>query len=168
MKTAFVSLLAFALLQGTERPDLSEMVPTVIEAVEEIVCRTARFGDGCGPLLVDVQSFATAVQEASSIAVSEAQIEAKIGRPYSDVSAREAHGCAPAEYPCMILHEGVHVQMDSLTRTTGCTWEAVVTFSWSGRKGQDVSPAGFHRVKLNIENQRGKWVVTGGRVIMAT
>jgi len=163
----FAVLIALVHLEGSPRPEPLKLVPAIVEQVEEMTCRSTRFGQGCGTLLVDVESFTKAINDVEGVSVREAQVRAAVPRPFRDVPARTAHACDVSEYPCEILHTGTHVQLESLT-SEGQTWSAVFTFSWMRLARKDAPSAGFHRVQLDFAVEDGEWVVTGGRALMAT
>lgn len=148
-------------------PEYLDLVPTIVEAVEDVTCGWAKFGSGCGPLLLDIESFASAGSAATGSPISTSEIAAVIPRPFSIVPAQDAYRCAPENHPCKISHSGVHVLLDSAHRS-GCNWKVVATVSWASRAIEGDPRTGYQRVEMTFANEGGKWIPKGAKVLLAT
>ena len=163
-------LVLLALLgPGPSVPLPKPMIASIVATVEEAVCDPpTRFGEGCGPLLVDMESFRAGLKPADPH-VGEDQIGRGIGRPFKDVRTRVAYACVPPdpEFPCMFRHHAVHLRLE-WARLRGEGADVAVTFSW------DADHIGPHRHHSGVStiwyklSRRSRWKPVRMIVLMAT
>jgi hypothetical protein len=167
MNLSFVLLWALLPVGVPAQPGFLEMVPAIVSTAEHLACQSTRFGADCGPLLVDMASFVAAGQRATGADVDRSVVVRAIDRPLSDLPAESAYTCAPTEYPCAIRHEGVHLMVDSLSRTV-CGWEAVIILSWATDASEQGQEGGYVKAHLVLGREQGEWVTTAVKPLRGT
>lgn len=165
-----LSLLLALAGQRAPEPNLSVMLPIIMESTEDIVCEpSARLGYDCGPLLVDVESFVTGARAIGASGSSRESVIAAIGVPLQLVSSKEAYkdNSSVSGFPGQFVHEGIHVRLDSI-QVRHDTARVVITTSWVGTATRRQPPrTGYNTYEYLFIPQGRCWVFFRARLLAA-
>jgi hypothetical protein len=126
-------------------------------------CGPRGFDVHCGPVYVDLESFRTKL---GPFVTDTSSVEEWFGAPIRDIPKSEAYACKPGQLdtiePCMMVHDGIHFQLDSAT--LDCDQLRIeVTHSW--RRGAGVPGVGIMRHWFLFERVDGQWHARRGGLL---
>jgi hypothetical protein len=164
-----VACVAVGGLQACHR----EAVPTVesralAEMVSAASIHSLHNGDRvpAQPLMIDVESFAAHGSAGFGTRVSERQVEASLPMPHQVARRSVAVRCRRLPFSCRVLHDGVFMQMDSVTRSAD-GFSAYVTYVWTDR-GSSRSLLGMAQVRIDARRAGGGWRLSPPALIWIT
>lgn len=142
-----------------------EMTKTMVEAIQ--VCSPQGFIAGCGPIYVDLASFRRWI---GPHVADSAAVEDWFGVPVRDMPKAVAYECrpvdnVPGEEACMMLHDGIHLQVDTAGVGADGLLYIQVTHSWA--RGAGMRGLGVMSHWFLFERVDGRWVARRGGLLRA-
>lgn len=131
-----------------------------------------------GPFFVDLQSLISAAREGTGVRLGRRDAAAAVGRAFRDATEKDVVRSAPSPDTSRsdnywIVDDGIHVQIDSIGRTsTG--YEVVVTYRDTERRpAHEYKPVassgiGASQVRYSLIKRGGKWAVQSREILFTT
>jgi hypothetical protein len=118
------------------------------------------------PLMIDVESFSARGSAGFGTRISERQMEASLPMPHRVARQSVAVRCRRLPFSCRVLHDGVFMRMDSVTRTPGGI-SAFVTYIWT-HEGSERSLLGMAQVRIDAGRAGSGWRLSPPALVWIT
>lgn len=142
-----------------------DMTRTIVRAIQ--VCGPEGFDGHCGPVFVDLKSFRAWIGPHVG---DSASVDDWFGVPVRDMPKSQAYECRPTRYvpgteSCTMLHDGIHLQVDTAGVGADGLLYIRVTHSWA--PGAGMRGLGIMSHWFLFERVDGQWVVKQGGLLRA-
>lgn len=157
MTLAMILLLAANGVHLSSQPDLVGLFNASISVAVTDARSAAEPGSGCGPLMVDVESFLGAAAQLGEELTASA-FTSGIAQRFRNATVAEAVECAPSNGPCWVAGNGMFVRLELLRRIAG-EYEILISSEVTEFRGPGESALCGRQLRLFFEYSGSKWVL---------